>query len=255
MKLKRLQARDDASRHCVARGVAAVLLPVSLLGAAVACGQNGDGEVYKDPISGVEHLLATDAKKHTVTNDKGMLVALRTDLQGGIVTDKSGVQATLLLEYPCFVHEKKFGRTVLELADFTVKLPKGWSVSPSSVRSITLERTDEDGISDASISYAPRKENYAELKTLFEARKDAFHKQEWGSSKASIKAETKQWFGKEAYMLVYDIPSSGGETDMVTVNGIVQPGDFCVEVTYMISKTEYNDGKTFDGLVALIEPK
>ncbi|MDR3313377.1 MAG: hypothetical protein LBS96_02845 [Oscillospiraceae bacterium] len=243
--------KDGFRRH-MARG-AAIVLPLIILGGAAACGKDVGGVLFDDPLSG-EHLLATDAHKNTVTNAEGMIIELQTEAYGRVVTQTDGSDVTLLMEYPCFVHEKKWGKTVLEVADFTVKLPKGWVVSRDTKRIVLLP--DTDGAATTSMSYASSKESYDELKKQLQARESAWKDMMSASNtNSTVRSFTKEFFGKEAFFLEYDIPGGDESQAMIQVNGIVQPGDFCAEVNYQVTAQEYEDGKTFYSLVGLIEAK
>jgi hypothetical protein len=239
-------------RRSALRSAAAVLLPVLVFGSLAACGKNLGGLLLTDSL-GDQHLLVTDANKNTITNEAGLLVVLETDAAGAVLTQADGSDATALLEYPCFV-TKKWGKTVLEIAGFTVKLPKHWMVLADSKRILIAPET-EDAVR-TKISYASHKEGYAALKEQFLAREaDANAMFKENEANASVRSFTKEFFGKEAIFLEYNIPGIDEGTGMMQLCGIVQPGDFCVEVFLECPASEYENGKLLFDRIGLIEPK
>lgn len=230
----------------MAGGAAAVLLPILLLGGAAACKKAADagGVAYVDPIFQKSYLLMTDAEKNTVTDEAGMLVALRTEPGGEIMTRPDGGDATMVLEYPCFVHEKKLGKTVLEVANFTVKLPSHWEFVPDTKNIRLISKGEELPLS--TMIYSSNRESYAEVKKQLLERAKSFDELGAGEPTRSF---TKAFFGKEGFFVVLTTRSQ------IQVSGVVQPGDFCAEVFYQCPKEEYKDGKTLFELVGIIEGK
>jgi hypothetical protein len=225
-----------------------------LLGVAAACGRKNQN-IFVD-VRGTAHFLATDKKRNTLTNPSGYIIALQTEDGGRVVTGAGGAAATELLEYPCFVHEKPFGKVVLEVSNFTVEVPKGWNVIPDA-RSGLMDKTDGNGLQSMRALFTPHSEGYEKLKAVYVARAAEFNEMvRQNNPEATARTFAKQLFGKEAFFLEYKIPgASGAGGGTVQCSVLVQPGAITAEVLLDCDMADYNDAAPLMDLAQRVEPK
>ncbi|MCL2105880.1 MAG: hypothetical protein FWH26_02280 [Oscillospiraceae bacterium] len=247
---KDIQRAGKSVGNPLVRAIAAVAAPILVLGAAAACGGKKDygGLPYFDEFRRGWRLLATDPQGNTVTNSDGKLVELVTNRADGYAaTAADGKQITLVSEYPCFYHKKTLGQDWLELADFIVKIPKGWEHEPD--RNMILNEKDTGD----RLQYIPRKDvSFEELRQQMAEREENFL---GAVNEVELSKESLTLFGKEALLYRYDVPVPvpGQEEIRSYVNVMLQLEKGCLEINYM-AKSAYHQDKLLS-MIQLIEQK